>query len=102
MTANQAIDKLNFVTAAATCYAGFMHSSEITYKAKDWLNQQLFEKTTLLCSDITFYDTDDYVILALKVSKTDYEHKGVQRVIAASNSLTCLVRALRRLFKEDP
>ena len=102
MTANQAIDELNFVTAAATCYAGFMRSGEVTYEARDRSNQQLFEKTALLRSNITFCDTDDHVILALKVSKTDYKHKGVQIVIAASNSSTCLVRALRRLFKEDP
>jgi hypothetical protein len=102
MTTDQAIDELNFVTAAVTCYAGFMRSGEITYEAKDRSNQQLFEKTALLRSDITFSDTDDHVIFALKVSKTDYDHKGVQIVIAASNSSTCPVRALRRLFKEDP
>ena len=102
ISTNQAIDKLNFATAAMTCYAGFMRSGEITYEARDRANQQLFEKTALLRSDITFCDTDDHVILALKESKTDYEHKGVQIVIAASNSSTCPVRALRRLFKEDP
>jgi hypothetical protein len=36
VTANQAIDELNFVTAAAaTCYAGFMRSEEVTYEARD-------------------------------------------------------------------
>ena len=98
---SSATDELNFITAATTYYAGFLRSGEITYKAKDRANQQLFEKTSLLRSDITFCDTDDHVILTLKESKTDYEYKGVQIMIAASNLSTCLVRALCRLFKED-
>jgi hypothetical protein len=102
MTSNQAIDELNFVAAAATCYAGLMRSGEITYKAKGHLNQRTFKNPAPLRSNITFCDTDDHVTLAFNASKTDYEHKGVQIVIAASNPLTCPVRALRCLFKEDP
>jgi hypothetical protein len=101
-SANGKMDELNFNTAAMICYAGFMRSGEITYEARGRANQKLFEKTVLLRSDITFCDTDDHIILTLKESKTDYEHKGIQIVIAASNSSTCPVQALRRLFKEDP
>jgi hypothetical protein len=89
------------VAAAAVAYGGFLRSGEITYEAKDLLNYRTFENTILTRSDITFSENNDHVTVSLKRSKTDHEHKGVDIVIAASNTSTCAVKALKRLFTED-
>ena len=95
LTTNDQIDELNMTAAIAIGFGGFLRLREFTYKAKDLLNLQTFKHTSLLRSDVTFSDTDDYVIIALKRSKTDYDHKGVAIVVAASRTLTCLVHILR-------
>jgi hypothetical protein len=101
MTANQKIDEINTVAAATIAYAGFLRSGEFTYEAKDLRNKRAFQNTSLLRSDITFSDLDEHVILSLKRSKTDYDHVGVDIIIAATGTPTCPVQALRRLFEED-
>ena len=102
LTTNDQIDELNMTAAIAIGFGGFLRLGEFTYKAKDLLNLRTFEHTSLLRSNVTFSDTNDYVTIALKRSKTDYDHKGVAIVVAASRTLTCLVHILRRLFAEDP
>jgi hypothetical protein len=96
------VDELNFVASSATCFGGFMRSGEITVETKTPYNQSLLKKKGLLRSDVTFSDLDEHIIVHLKASKTDYNYKGVDIVISASDTSTCPVRALRRLFAEDP
>ena len=52
--------------------------------------------------NIIFGDGDKHAIITLKRSKTDIKHKGVKIIIAATNSLTCPIKALRMLFEQDP
>jgi hypothetical protein len=101
MTNKQKIDEVNIVAVATVAYGGFLRSGEFTYEAKDLQDKRAFASTSLLRSDITFGDVDEHVILSLKRSKTDYDHVGVDIVIATTGNSTCPVRALRRLFKED-
>jgi hypothetical protein len=49
-----------------------------------------------------FSDLDEHIIVSLKRSKTNYDYIGVNIIIAATATPTCPVRALRRLFKDDP
>ena len=102
MTENQKVDEINTVAAATVVYGGFLYSGEFIYEAKDLRNKRSFKSTSLLRSDITFSDLDEHVIISLKRSKTDYDHVGVDIIIAATATPTCPVRALRRLFEEDP
>lgn len=90
--------------AAATtvAFGGFLRSREFTYEAKDLRDLLAFQSTNILRSDVTFSDSNDYVIIALKRSKTDLQHKGVAIVISATDTATCPVKALCRLFTEDP
>ena len=43
----------------------------------------------------------EYAILRLKRSKTDYDHKGVEIVLAATHDKICPVAALQQLFQVD-
>jgi hypothetical protein len=96
------VDRLNFATASAVCFAGFLRSGEVTYEARDLKNQSVFNRTGLQRSDITFSEDDDHVLLLLKVSKTDEGHRGVHIVLVATRGPSCPVVALRRLFNDDP
>jgi hypothetical protein len=102
MTENQKIDEINTITAATVTFRGFLHNGEFTYEAKDLRNKRSFKNTSLLRSDITFNDLDEYITVSLKRSKTDYDYVGVDIIIAVTATPTCPVRALRRLFEEDP
>jgi hypothetical protein len=102
MTKDQRIDEINIVAAATVAFKGFLYSGEFTYEAKDLCNKCSFKNTSLLHSDITFSDLDEHVIVSLKRSKTNYDYIGVDIIIAATATPTCPVRALRRLFKDDP
>jgi hypothetical protein len=64
-------------------------------------SNRTFQQTRLLRSDITFGGLDDHAIISLKRSKTDYNHEGVEIVVAATGSSTCPVQALRELFAVD-
>ena len=68
---------------------------------KDQPNSRNFINTKLTRSDITFDEDLEYAILRLKRSKTDYDHKGVEIVLAATHDQTCPVTALRQLFLAD-
>jgi hypothetical protein len=102
MTESQKVNEINTVAAATIAYKGFLRNGEFTYKLKDLRNKRTFSSTSLLRSDITFSDLDEHVIVSLKRSKTDYDHVGVDIIIAATGTLTYPVWALRRLFEEDP
>jgi len=102
MIENQKIDEINTVTVATVAFKGFLYSGEFTYEVKDLRNKRSFKNTSLLRSDITFSNLDEYVIVSLKRSKTNYDHVRVDIIIAATATLTYPVRALRRLFEEDP
>jgi hypothetical protein len=88
------INNINFVVAAKVAFAGFLQSGEFTYDSLDLQDLRTFQQTRLLRSDITFRDLDDHAIISLKRSKTDYNHKGVEIVVAATGSSTCPVQAL--------
>jgi hypothetical protein len=94
------IDDINLDTAWKVAFAGFLRSGEFTYD--DRADKFTLELTKLTRSDVTFGEGDEHVRLRLKRSKTDLLHHGVDIVIAATASLTCPVKALRRLFQLDP
>jgi hypothetical protein len=54
-----------------------------------------------LRSDVTFSDTDEHITLALKHNKTDYNHNNMEIIISAISNSIYLVKALKRLFRED-
>lgn len=95
------VDDLNTDTAFKVAWAGFMRMGEITYTATE-AKKASFSETKVTRSDISFAEGDQYAILRLKRSKTDTEHTGVSIILAATGEKTCPVRALRRLFIQDP
>ena len=92
---------LHFSTASIVAFAGMLQSGEFTYSKDDLKNKRTFVNTKLTRSDITFTDSNEYAILRLKRSKTDFDHKGVEIVLAATHDKLCPVTALRKLFQED-
>jgi hypothetical protein len=96
------INNANFIVVAKVAFAGFLRSGEFTYDLSDLQDLRTFQQTKLLRLDITFGDLDDYAIISLKRSKTDYNHEGVEIVVAATGRSTCPVQALRHLFAIDP
>jgi hypothetical protein len=96
------INNINFVVAAKVAFAGFLRSGELTYDSSDLQDLRTFQQTRLVRSDITFGDLDDHAIISLKRSKTNYNHEGVETVVAATGSFTCPFQALRELFALDP
>lgn len=95
------LDELNFSTSNKVAFGGLFRSGEITYSAAD-LKHPDFLKNHLLRGDVTFAEDLKYAILRLKMSKTDYKFRGVDIVLAATDHACCPVRALRKLFDEDP
>ena len=85
------INNINFIVAAKVAFVGFLQSREFTYNSLDLQDLRTFQQTRLLRSDITFRDLDDHAIISLKRSKTNYNHKGVEIVVATTSSSTCLV-----------
>lgn len=99
-TTSLSVDDLNYNTAFKVAWAGFLRVGEFTYTPQA-LAMPSFSQTGLTRSDITFSEDDDYAILRLKRSKTDVKHTGVEIILAATNSSTCPVTALRLLFERD-
>lgn len=95
------IDNINYSTAFKTAWAGFLRVGEFTYTQAE-LKSKAFKETGLTRSDIIFAEDNSYAILRLKRSKTDINHQGVEIMLAAVNNSVCPVRALQRLFTEDP
>jgi surface polysaccharide O-acyltransferase-like enzyme len=89
MTENQRIDEINTIAMAIIAFRGFLYSGEFIYEAKDLCNKRSFKSTSLLCLDITFSDLNEYVIILLKRSKTDYNYISVNIIIAVIATLTC-------------
>lgn len=103
VTANpsRSADDLNYNTAFKVAWAGFLRVGEFTHTLQDRHNRT-FHQTGLTRSDITFAENDEHVVLRLKRSKTDVNHTGVEIILAATDSPTCPVKALRQLFDKDP
>ena len=97
----QCKDDINYDTAFKTAWAGFLRVGEFTCTLQE-VKSRAFIKTGLTRSDITFAEGDGYAILRLKRSKTDINHQGVEIMLAAVDSPLCPVRALCRLFADDP
>jgi hypothetical protein len=95
------IDDVNFDTTFKIAWAEFLRLDEIIYTAFDLKKKATFIVIKTTRSDISFVENDQYAILRLKRSKTDVDHSGVQIMLAATNEVTCSVRALRRLFFMD-
>ena len=93
--------ELNLNTAFIIAWAGFLRCGEFTYSSQD-REDALFVQTHLTRSDSTFEDRCQYAILRLKFSKTDYDHTGVEIILAATGDELCPVAALRNLFQKDP
>lgn len=92
------LDELNFRTACLVAFAGFLRPGEFTYTGEQLSDRYDFEQTRLLRSDVTFVKNDQYAIIHLKRSKTDYKHDGVDIMIAGVGGEFCPVLALRTLF----
>jgi hypothetical protein len=99
---NPEVNNLNFDTAIKLAFAGFLRTAELTCEAKDLENKPVFEHTKLQRRDITFADNDEHAVLLLRSSKSDYDHTGVEIVVAKTGEVTCPVSALRALFTLDP
>jgi hypothetical protein len=103
MPGNSIMD-VNFNTAAKVAFAGLLRMGEFTIK-KSQANEspEVFTHTRLTRSDITFAADYSHAILRLKRSKADYDHRGVDVVLAAIPSKsTCPVAALKDLFSRFP
>lgn len=96
------IDKLNFETAIKLAFAAFLRTAELTCEAKDMENKHVFEHTKLQRRDVTFADNNEHAILHLRSSKSDYDHTGVEIIVARTNEPTCPVKALKALYTLDP
>ena len=94
------IDDVNLDAAFKVAFAGFLRSGEFLHD--DRLQRRTAEQTKLTRSDVTFGENDEHVLLRLKRSKTDVQHRGVEIVLAATDSPLCPVRTLRRLWQVDP
>ena len=101
MTASS-INDLNVTVASKVAYVGFLQGGEMFYDSKDLANRSAFSNTKLSRSDITFSINDEHVVLTLKRSKTNTLHKGVDIILVATGTATCLVLALYQLWIQDP
>ena len=96
------INKLNFDTALKLAFAGFLRTAELTCEAKDLVNRSVFEHTKLQRRDVTFADNDEHAVILLRSSKSNYDHTGVEIVVAKTDKSMCPVKALRALYTLDP
>jgi hypothetical protein len=99
---NPEVNNLNFDAAIKLAFAGFLRTAELTCEAKDLENRPVFEHTKLQRRDVTFADNDEHAVLLLRSSKSDYDHTGVEIVVAKTGEVTCPVSALRALYTLDP
>ena len=85
-TPTSRVDKVNIITIVVYYFSGFLYSREVTFKNKDHSNQRNQEGIGLLYLDIIFSNTDKYITLALKHSKTDYNHKSIEIIISTTGN----------------
>lgn len=88
------IDCLMIWAAMTLAFFGFMRIGELT------CNSKFDEKLHLMPSDITFMPNDSprFMLVRLKVSKTDPFRKGQTIVIGKSNSKLCPISAMKTYF----
>jgi hypothetical protein len=101
MTANL-LDDLNFTTARRVAFTGFLRLGEFTYKKEDLGTRSILSATKLTRADVRFSSSLDHAQLALKRSKTDRRHEGVQIILAKTGDGACPVDALQKLLLLDP
>jgi hypothetical protein len=98
-TIGRYFDDLNLDVALKVAFAGFLRMGEFTIKnSQADEDPDTFAYTRLTRRDITFAPDGSHAILRLKRSKADYEHRGVDVVLAATGTPTCPVAALIELF----
>ena len=99
---SSSLSDIHFSTACKVAFAGFLRLGEFTYSKEDLKDKRTFAHTKLTRSDITFDEQGKYAILRLKRSKTDFDHTGVEIVLAATSDDICPVSALKHLVTIDP
>jgi hypothetical protein len=99
---NSEVNNLNFDAAIKLAFEGFLRTAELTCEPKDLENRPVFEHTKLQRRDVTFADNDEHAVILLRSSKSDYDHTGVEIVVANTGEDTCPVAALRALYTLDP
>jgi hypothetical protein len=99
---NSEFNNLNFDTAIKLAFAGFLRTAELTCESKDFENMSVFEHTKPQRRDVTFADNDEHAVVLLRSGKSDYDHTGVEIVVARTGDATCPVSALRALYTLDP
>jgi hypothetical protein len=97
---NLSKDDYNNNAALTLAFAAFLRLGEITYRRKENLTSGTFMGITR--ADVCISATHDHLVLRLKRSKTDYEHQGVNIIVAASGLPTCAVSHMRALFRAHP
>ncbi len=95
------VTDFNIDTTFKMAWANFIRIEESIYMSAE-AKKATFSKTCLIRSNISFAEGDQYVVLRLKRSKTNTEHKGVQIILAATNNRTCFITSLRKLCTKDP
>ena len=94
------LQNVNFDTAAKVAFAGLFRIGELTCK-NDELDPDTL-RTKVQRGDVSFPLDNSYVTVRLRRSKADKEHRGVNIVMARTNTPACPVEALRFLFTVDP
>lgn len=96
-------EDINFDVAAKVAFAGCLRMGEFTVKNTQISdNPETFAYTRLTRNDITFAPDGTFATLRLKRSKADYEHRGVEVVLARTLTPTCPVMALYELLRDYP
>lgn len=93
---NRTHDDITYNAALCLGFAGCMRIGEFCYTAAERA-QSGFADTHLTRGDITF--GDDHLLVRLKRSKTDTEHRGVTIYVAATGSAICAIKHMKELFK---
>jgi hypothetical protein len=95
----QSRDDCNVNAAITLAFAAFLRLGEITYDKRASLSQA-FASNHVTRSDVCL--ASDHLVLRLKRSKTDYEHRGIAITVAATALPTCPVSWMRKLFASHP
>lgn len=96
-------ESINFDVAAKVAFAGCLRMGEFTVKNSQLQEDHLtFTSTRLTRSDVAIAPGGAYATLRLKRSKADYDHRGVEIVLARTDSPTCPVKAFCELLVDYP
>lgn len=96
-------EDINFDVASKVAFAGFLRMGEFTVKSSQLQEDSTtFAYTRLTRNDVSFAQDMSYATLRLKRSKADYNHRGIEIVLARTDTTTCPVRALCELIVDYP